>query len=62
MAFTAYKSLRITLDTEVTGWLSKLLVSGVWKDISDMEILVNGSWKTVIKFYVLIDGVWKEGD
>jgi len=64
MAFTDYKSIRITFDTEevIAGWLSRILAGGVWEVISDMKILVGGAWKTVSQFYVLVDDVWKEGD
>lgn len=46
----------------VSGLVSlirKVLISGQWKDISEIKILISGVWKAVTDVYVLISGSWR---
>lgn len=44
---------------ESQDYLCKLLVSGVWKDVSEGWVLINGSWKSVTELYVAVSGSWE---
>ncbi len=39
--------------------IRKVLISGVWKDVSEINILINGVWKTATNIYILVSGTWR---
>lgn len=50
------------LDIDLGGMNAWILVSGVWKQVTDAYVLVSGAWKQVIRTDVLVSGAWKESD
>lgn len=55
----SFKGLPFIGHVETTSYLCKVLVSGVWKDVSEGYVLVNGAWKSVTELYVLVSGSWE---
>lgn len=53
----SFQGLPFVAESE--SYLCKLLVSGVWKDVSAGWVLINGSWKSVTELRVLVSGSWK---
>jgi len=43
----------------VGSFIRKVLISGQWKDISEIKILISGVWKAVTDVYVLVSGSWR---
>lgn len=54
-----FLGLPFVAPSESSEYLCKLLVSGVWKDVSEGYVLIGGSWKAVTELYVAVSGNWE---
>ena len=62
MAINTYNAIVLEYykEPEETGGIpTKVLLSGVWKDVSEIQIVINNIWKSVVAVEIVKDGVWK---
>ena len=60
MTVAYYKAVVLEFSFTPLLWVKQILISGAWKDVTDMKVTASQIWKDVSEIKVTESGAWKD--